>query len=802
MTALGHPCSSWRDGEGVTEQESNYFMVVLFLKNKPVQTFDYDNLGTDKTGSVQKTAVIRALIFAISLVSSNARLLGSFSPFGLALAVALPWEYCYISFAASILGYFMFGSLSENYVYIVALVIAMSIKTVLRSNRKFNNNPAALSAVTMLCLVATGGISQFTIAGTGSYSFVLKLCEGLLGGAMTFFNLTAIKAAMQKRHPAVFNLIERTSLCVIGIVILVSLADIRFLYLNLGRVCAILTVLVCMHKRGYTGGAVSGIVATLALSLFNPSLAVSACIFTVAGFIAGVFRSFGKTGQVAAFVCVNAFGVFVMDIYMLSGMLDIFTATTVFMFIPARFMDMLFINEQKSRSPIWQGGGLSSRLEFSSRTLNELQDSIENVSRKMDSIDSGDIFSVFTKAADKICRRCGFNTHCWVNSYNDTMLALNSMTKTLRMDGTITTDNIPAVLAQKCCQLEAFTGEINLNYKDFSLCENASRRIGEARMVALEQFDAMANMLMEISRDFEEIVRFDDDAVVKCKEILLNYGIDCRELCCLVDKYGRISIELYLDSGFTADYKLITSAFSKALDREFDLPSVMTAMGKTKAAFFEQANYTVEFHVSQQNEGNNRICGDTYEYFTDAKGFAHLILSDGMGSGGRAAVDSVMTCALALKLIKAGFGFDSAIKFINSSFLVKSRDESLATLDIACIDLYTGELKFMKAGAASSFILKGKNVIKVDSGSLPVGILRGVEFEKKSFSLSGGDVVVVVSDGVLASGDEWIAAELELHGSKNAGMIAESICRNAGRRRTDGHSDDITVMVAKMNKNK
>ena len=63
-----------------------------------------------------------------------------------------------------------------------------------------------------------------------------------------------------------------------------------------------------------------------------------------------------------------------------------------------------------------------------------------------------------------------------------------------------------------------------------------------------------------------------------------------------------------------------------------------------------------------------------------------------------------MTCNFVLKLLKAGFGFDAALKLINSALLVKAGDESLATLDIGCIDLYTGNAEFLKAGAACSFV--------------------------------------------------------------------------------------------------
>lgn len=66
--------------------------------------------------------------------------------------------------------------------------------------------------------------------------------------------------------------------------------------------------------------------------------------------------------------------------------------------------------------------------------------------------------------------------------------------------------------------------------------------------------------------------------------------------------------------------------------------------------------------------------------------------------------------------------------------------------------------------------------------------------------LDSGDVVVMVSDGVLETGTEWVEAELELYGDKSPKELAEDICREAQRRRIDGHSDDITVLAARLKK--
>lgn len=259
-------------------------------------------------------------------------------------------------------------------------------------------------------------------------------------------------------------------------------------------------------------------------------------------------------------------------------------------------------------------------------------------------------------------------------------------------------------------------------------------------------------------------------------------------------------MEVYSKKPFQTNLAVLTDALSEGLKCDFSLPSRATVDGEERLSFFEKAVYSLEFFAVQQAAVGTHTCGDCYEYFRDGKGFAHIILSDGMGNGNRAAVDSVMTCNLFLKLIKAGFGFESALKLLNASLLIKSGDESLATLDVGCIDLYTGQVEFRKAGAAVSFVSKGGVVTRMGAASLPVGILQSVEYDHSSMLLEHGDIVVMVSDGVLDTGIEWVEAEIELYGHKTARELAEDICKEAGRRRIDGHSDDLTVVVAKLKK--
>ncbi len=101
---------------------------------------------------------------------------------------------------------------------------------------------------------------------------------------------------------------------------------------------------------------------------------------------------------------------------------------------------------------------------------------------------------------------------------------------------------------------------------------------------------------------------------------------------------------------------------------------------------------------------------------------------------------------------------------------------------------------------APTFVVKAGKTGIVESVSLPAGILQGVAFEKSGVTLHNGDVVVMVSDGAVATGHDWLKSELA--GNHAAGMqqLCERLAVTAKMRRGDGHDDDITVFAARLAK--
>ncbi len=244
----------------------------------------------------------------------------------------------------------------------------------------------------------------------------------------------------------------------------------------------------------------------------------------------------------------------------------------------------------------------------------------------------------------------------------------------------------------------------------------------------------------------------------------------------------------------------ILRAAETVCDRDFETPTVNRVNNDAFVTLCERVKINISVGVAQLCCGDGSVCGDAYTFFDDGKGRKIMILSDGMGTGGRAAVDGAMTSGLMERLLKAGFGYNCALKIVNTAMLFRSTDESLATVDITCIDMFSGKTELLKAGAAPTLIRKGGKTGKAQSTSLPAGILRDIGFDSADVALKVGDIVVMMSDGVCASGTDWICAILEDFKGENAQALAEKICFAARQKRDDGHDDDITVMTAILEK--
>lgn len=322
----------------------------------------------------------------------------------------------------------------------------------------------------------------------------------------------------------------------------------------------------------------------------------------------------------------------------------------------------------------------------------------------------------------------------------------------------------------------------------------------ELRMVASDQFFSISDMLGDLAFEFNEAEIFDYKSAGKIRRMLGDYDIYPENISVIVDKFDRMRIEILASSKTNGiDNPKIKNEISKICGRDFEKSRVNYSGSNVMMTVIERPNFKMSFGFAQYS-AEGKLCGDTVKIVNDSKGHLIFIISDGMGKGGRAALDGAMGAGLLSKLLSAGFGFDSSLKVVNSALLVKSSDESLATLDCACVDLFTGKCEFYKAGAPLSYIVKNNSISKCELSSMPAGILRGIEFAKRTTVLNVDDEIILMSDGVTDAGEELLLDFIKYEDSDNPNDKAQAILDFAVAHTQERHRDDMSVIVARLMK--
>lgn len=216
--------------------------------------------------------------------------------------------------------------------------------------------------------------------------------------------------------------------------------------------------------------------------------------------------------------------------------------------------------------------------------------------------------------------------------------------------------------------------------------------------------------------------------------------------------------------------------------------------------FEEEVNYFIIDGVAKAKKEDETDSGDSCLLKEFEKGIYLAALSDGMGSGAEAARDSEKMMDLLDKFMETGFHIEKAVTLLNSMMYLQGAKERTLTLDSCEVDLYQGTCRFLKYGAAVSFIKRDRKVRKIESDSLPLGIFSKEEPEEFVYGLQDGDYVIMMTDGVVDAYEtggqamplEELIGQLDYENPRQmATMLLNMAIANAGGR----IRDDMTVVV-------
>ncbi len=756
---------------------------------------------TASSGKARRAELISAALShtaaaLIGFAASRAVVFGSIVPFGLSLVAGCSVTYIPSVAAGVFVGYFLPAVGNGGFRYLAAMLAIIAIKLLLSGYKKIVSNPIFLSFICALANILTTAV---TLSGDPS-TIMSMIVETVLSAGATFFVSRTSRSL--KRMESGLSGDELACLLIVISILLTGLSSVTLMRISLGRLLGIFLILTCSKYGGTLAGAVSGIVISLSAALTGAP-AVTYTIYTFGGLMAGLFGTLGRYVQILSvtltgFICSAADG-FTTPIAPIIA--EIILGSALFLILPKSAgitLGKLFSCCPKVTAPTGVKKALTMRLNLASSALNDVSKTVEQVSGELSRINSPDFSQVLGFIENDACGGCARRIHCWEHRREDTVAAILEMTKAVKDGEYMPAAAAPDEFKGRCVRMPRMGEAVFRHYSDYAARMSAESRIEEVRSVVSDQFEGISDMLCDLAADFDSDERFDNAAALAAANALKNLDIRIDECCSRIDRFGRMTLELKLKKNKeTVLNKLhIMKLLSLSCERDFDIPNISEVGQDVYITLSEHAAFTVDIGIHQSSAAGCSLCGDSYNYFNDGKGHFIMVLSDGMGTGGRAAVDGAMASGLMSRLLKAGFGYDCSLRILNSSMLFKSTDESLATMDIASIDLYTGMTELYKAGAAPTLVRRTGRAGKAESTSLPVGILREIGFDRAAIKLRIGDILLLMSDGATNDGTDWIKTELESWRDGSAEALAEHICSCAKRRRGDRREDDITVMAA------
>ncbi|MBR0467171.1 MAG: SpoIIE family protein phosphatase [Clostridia bacterium] len=750
-----------------------------------------------KTG--EKTAAILShIIFGVvSIITSRAVMPKGLVPFGVSMVAAAPYEYLPSAAIGAFLGYFIPAVSGGGFRYIAATISVLFIRILLSSYKSVSKNPIFICSLPLLSLAATAPVmaKSHTAPALISEVFLSALAAGVM--------LISFKAMTHRK--AGFSADELSAFIIFVAILLTGISRINAGGIYLYRSLCVLLVLISAKYGGTAVSTAMGAAAAFCCLLSSGDSSIG-LIFVIMGLTAGAFRSYGK--WVMSFVVFTAslIGMVLTDgVFRPSVFAETAIAATVFLSMPRHFGAEVgkffsFYPKISMQSDIRKM--VKIKLLDAADALYDVKNTVNEVSNRLSIINAPDFSNVTAEIENTACSGCRLRIHCFETKRGDTSEAITSLINAYKKGEENPYNSLPEEFKIRCLKTENFCDNAIKVYEKYSKRLAAENRTKEIREVVSEQFEGISVMLRATADEIVGYERFDKGAAIAVAAALKNIDIFASEAVCRVDKFGRMRVKIKATKqrDTVLNKMEIVKAIENSLDRDFSAPVINDVGKDVYIALSEAPLYKVATGVSQITASGNSMCGDSFRFITDGFGRFYIVLSDGMGTGGAAAVDSALSSALFTRLIKSGINLESALKIINSSMLFKSTNESTATVDIALIDLFNGHTEIYKAGAAPSLIKHGNRIGTATGRSLPIGILSDVSFDKSVIRLKEKDVVLVMSDGATGDGLEWMKRELENNSEATPQSLAENIALAARRHRSDGHEDDITVIAAVIEK--
>ncbi|MDD2573092.1 MAG: stage II sporulation protein E [Bacillota bacterium] len=755
----------------------------------------------------------------IGFFMSRAFILENTMPFGTAFFSAALLNRCMPIpvFLSAALGLISTAGLAASYKHITTMGLVYIISRIL-----FRKKPAKRHSLSLITFFTMLGTSVFWLNSAGSwipFDMIILGFEALAGGILVYifdYAFSVIKDLGKGRHVS-----REDAICTaVAIAVAVSgIGALRVWHIAIKIMVMAVVIMMGAYTGGATTGSAAGALLGLTSGLMTTRAAAMVGVFSFAGMLSGTFKELGRAGSILGFII----GSSILNFYMGGGaaslinMEELLAASLLFILIPGRVLEGLACvmdgdGETDERVPyhIKAREFASIRLKEFAGVFTQLSASFNDVSFKEDFLGRRSLNKLIDGICNRSCLNCSFRRTCWEKEIYFTYQSVFQLLCIAEEKGIAEEKDIPPSLRKRCIKPECLIEAVNYLFDLFRINYKWQLKMEDCRNLVSQQLEGMAGVMENLAGEIDMRLKFNAKLERDISKTLAEKGIEVFRAV-VVEKPGR-GLEVYLDRkpcfGCRECVKKVIPAVSAVTGRRFNKPDYLCSIknGVCSLKLVEARKFNVSTGVCSAPKEEGQVNGDNYS-FMELKNHQYLIaLSDGMGTGARASLESSTTINMLEQLLEVGYGHDLAVRTINSIMMLKSPGDSFSTLDIALIDMYNGDVKLVKIGAPPTYIKRGDEVKVLSASSLPMGIVDKIDYHTKKLTVVEDDFIVMVTDGIAEAceeedSEEWVADILRGTNNRNPQEIARIIFERALEYYDGQARDDMTVVVSKVWKN-
>lgn len=572
-----------------------------------------------------------------------------------------------------------------------------------------------------------------------------------------------------------------------------------------------LLVIFVGYRYGAAAGAMAGAAGGMMAAAAGSGM-VLVGVYCLLGIVVGIFREVGRvlsavmfavTGIILAYVVRNE----VLGIVELRGMVS---AVILFLALPRRWIRTIendLMAEMENPFAREDVKTLANeKLDGFATAFRRLAKSFCDFSQKEQQIPHDEMEEIFDELSEKVCCECVNCHYCWETNYEETYENIRSILAAASEHGTVEVEGINRKFMNRCLRLDEYIEKMNERMSVARTNLSWRNKMTESREAMASQMLEIAAALKEFTIELNETREVPVEMKKKVLFSLRSLGIKVKNLSFKTDRKGNPEVCFMARTRGNACITKRDVALS--LEQALDMPMcagryVRNVIPKEYEAFsFVRApQFKTLTGLARVAKSGERVSGDNFSFLELSCGELVMVLSDGMGSGYGACRDSENLVEVFESLMDAGFRKEAAIRLMNTLFVMSYEGKKFTTLDMTAIDLYSGNCEIVKNGAAATFIKRAEGVETIFWGTLPMGIDMEVGTESIETTLKDGDLVVMVSDGIIDAfpGEEkefYVENILANLTSTNPTEIANQILLQALSRNAKEASDDMSVLVA------